>query len=250
MEYDYIQRNIKYNHCAIVSEPRAGDTAKIVLRGDSADAIVTDFPNMKGNKTGGEKPMKKINIDGIEYEGEDRLVEAYAALSKKADALDKELAASAKAHSDELSKLRAERDSAVERADKADAERKEMETKILSKENLDSLLNAKIALLDNAKAAGVEVKSDAADAEIKKAIILKYFPAAKLDGADDAYLNARYDCAVEMIEKAKDEGKKADAADAKTVQATAGNVNTDSGDSAEKHRAAMIDALKKASRGE
>ena len=38
VEYDCIQRKIRYNHCAIVDEARAGDNAMIHL--DSADAIL------------------------------------------------------------------------------------------------------------------------------------------------------------------------------------------------------------------
>ena len=34
VDYDFIQRNIRYNHCAIVDAGRAGDNAKIELRLD------------------------------------------------------------------------------------------------------------------------------------------------------------------------------------------------------------------------
>ena len=46
VEYDFIQRNIRYNHCAIVDSARAGDNAKIELRADSEDAVLEDMVSL------------------------------------------------------------------------------------------------------------------------------------------------------------------------------------------------------------
>ena len=54
-------------------------------------------------------------------------------------------------------------------------------------------------LLHNAEKAGVEVKSDMKDMDIKKAVILSQFPKANFDGKDDVYIQARYDATIEMI---------------------------------------------------
>jgi len=66
------------------------------------------------------------------------------------------------------------------------------------------MVAAKVALKEAAARAGVEVKKDMSDADIKKAVILSVFPAAKLDGKDDAYLAARFDSAVETMESRND----------------------------------------------
>ena len=54
-------------------------------------------------------------------------------------------------------------------------------------------------LLHNAEKAGVEVKEDMSDEDIKKAIITSQFPKANFDGKDDVYVQARYDATVEML---------------------------------------------------
>ena len=72
VEYDFIQRNIRYNHCAIVDSARAGDNAKIELRADSEDAVLEDI--MVTKIDGGTKmSLKKIKLDGIEYEAGKRI---------------------------------------------------------------------------------------------------------------------------------------------------------------------------------
>ena len=60
VEYDYVQRNIRYNHCAIVDAGRAGDNAKIELRVDSQDAVLED--KLVTKIDGGTKMLKKINL--------------------------------------------------------------------------------------------------------------------------------------------------------------------------------------------
>lgn len=221
IDYDCIQRNIRYNHCAIVDAARAGDNARIDLRLDSADAVLQN--RLSRNPDKGDNMLKKVNLDGIEYEAEESVIKFMNGETARADNAEKE-----------LSSMTAERDNYKERADKAESELAQLKENTIDKAKLDEAVNAKISLLDNAKKAGVEFNGDESDEDLKKAIIMKVFPKANLDGKDEAYIQARYDGAVESL---------SDEADSQSRQALAGipQVNNDSADDA---RSKMIARLK------
>ena len=233
MSYDGIQRNIRYNHCAIVDVARAGDAAKI--RMDSADAVLINQPNnQEGNS------MKKIRLDGVEYEGEEGLVNAYLETKKRADAAETKLAETEKADKAALSTMEADRDSQKDRADKLDAELKDLKEKALDPKRLDEAVKARVDLLEAAIKAGVEVKDGLSDAEIQKAIIGKVYPTAKLDGRDEAYIKGRFDSALEELAKDTDAGNR--------VLLNDGASTEDRSDSKSAHDR-MVSYLKNNSRG-
>jgi hypothetical protein len=210
--YDCIQRNIRYNHCAIEDAARAGDAARI--RMDSADFGPGDAVQINHKDASGADPspkpeegknmgMKKINLDGVEYEGEEKLIQFYQDQKKRADAAEKDLE-KARADSSEAktaaSKMEAERDALKDRADKAEKELKEAKDQALDPKRLDEAVNARIVLFDAAERAGVVVKDGMNDLEIKKAVITAMYPSAKLDGKDEVYIAARFDAAVENLD--------------------------------------------------
>jgi len=209
MKYDCIQRNIRYNHVALVPVPRAGDGNSI--RMDAAGTpTLPDLNKHEANKNNEDK-MDKIHLDGADYQAEPQVIAAYNKAMDRADGLEKELnkvREDAKAAEDALkaekSTVEAERDSLKERID---AMEKELPGKI------DSAVQSRLDLVGKATAAGVEVKADMADADIKKAVISKVFPSANLDGKDDAYINARFDCACEISAVKSDDKSRKDAAD-------------------------------------
>lgn len=209
MKYDCIQRNIRYNHVALVPVPRAGDGNSI--RMDAAGTpTLPDLNKHKANKNNEDK-MDKIHLDGADYQAEPQVIAAYNKAMDRADGLEKELnkvREDAKAAEDALkaekSTVEAERDSLKERID---AMEKELPGKI------DNAVQSRLDLVGKATAAGVEVKADMADADIKKAVISKVFPSANLDGKDDAYINARFDCACEISAVKSDDKSRKDAAD-------------------------------------
>ena len=217
VEYDFIQRNIRYNHCAIVDSARAGDNAKIELRADSEDADLEDI--MVTKIDGGTKmSLKKIKLDGIEYEAEESVIKVLNAEKARADAaendacetkktMDKKVADMEKKVTEfekRISELEAERDSAKEKKDAAEAELEKVKADAADPTHLDAAVKAKIELLQNAEKAKVEVKEDMSDKDIKKAIITSQFPKANFDGKDDVYIQARYDSAVEMMVEMND----------------------------------------------
>lgn len=218
VEYDFIQRNIRYNHCAIVDSARAGDNAKIELRVDSEDAVLEDMVIKTDN--GGTNMLKKINLDGIEYEAEESVIKALKAEKERADkaendaceskkSLDKKVADFEKKVTEfekRISELEAERDTAKDKADGLEKENEELKKNSFDSAKLDEAVKSKMELLHNAEKAGVEVKEDMSDMDIKKAVIMKSFPTANFDGKDEVYIQARYDATVEMICE-KNDGK-------------------------------------------
>lgn len=209
MKYDCIQRNIRYNHVALVPVPRAGDGNAIRMDAAGTPALPDLNKHDVNNKN--EDKMDKIHLDGADYQAEPQVIAAYNKAMDRADGLEKELnkvREDAKAAEDALkaekSTVEAERDSLKERID---AMEKELPGKI------DSAVQSRLDLVGKATAAGVEVKADMADADIKKAVISKVFPSANLDGKDDAYINARFDCACEISATKSDDKSRKDAAD-------------------------------------
>lgn len=218
VEYDFIQRNIRYNHCAIVDSARAGDNAKIELRADSEDAVLED---MVIKTDGGTKMLRKINLDGIECQADEEVLHALSKekaradqaendaceSKKKVETADKKVADMEKKVTEmekRVSELEAERDAANEKKDAAEAELEKVKSDSADPKRLDEAVKAKMELLHNAEKAGVEVKDDMSDSDIKKAVITSQFPKATFDGKDDVYIQARYDSAVEMIVEKND----------------------------------------------
>ena len=209
MKYDCIQRKIRYNHVALVPVPRAGDGNAI--RMDSAGTPTLPDMNKHENNTNQEDKMDKIHLDGADYQAEPQVIAAYNKAVDRADGLEKELEKARTDAKEQLDKLtaakstvEAERDSIKERLD---AMENEMPGKI------EKAIKDRLELVGKATAAGVEVKADMADADIKKAVISKVFPSANLDGKDDAYIAARFDCACELSATKGDEKSRKDAAD-------------------------------------
>ena len=244
MSYDGIQRKIRYNHCAIVDRARAGDAARI--RMDSAEAVQIYQPGEAPapNQEVGKMAMKKINLDGVDYEGEEKLIEFYQTQKKRADAAEQTLETARADHAKALSQLTAERDALKDRVDKAEKEAKEAKALAADPKRIDEAVKVKVALYDAADRAGVEVKDGMTDMDIKKAVITAVAPSAKLDGRDEVYLQARFDAAVEELESRED-GKSREVIGGTLPQAPAESRN----DSAVAYRK-MVDRYKARSRGE
>lgn len=174
--YDAIQTNIRYNHLSVVRRARAGQRARLNL--DNDEIIEIDK---------GENKMPKIRVDsGIEYEATPEVV-AYidklnADVVKSKQALDTAIA--------DKSKIEAERD-ALKTEVSAHGERLEQARK-------DALAqaSARNTLELTAKTFNVDC-SGKSDIEVKKAVIAAVNKGVNLDGKDDAYIDARFDIAVE-----------------------------------------------------
>lgn len=172
--YDAIQRNIRYNHVAVVPRGRAG-VARLNMDGDQIDDDEGGTQNMS---------MMKVRTDsGIEYDAapevkvyvekllQERKDEKAAAdkLQAKYDAVLSDLEKEKKAHKDDM--------------DKKDAE-------------LADAVKARVDMLQVAQKHGIEQADSMSDKEIKIAIIHSVRgDSFSLDGKSDEYINAAFDMA-------------------------------------------------------
>jgi hypothetical protein len=223
IHYDAVQKNIVNDHIALCWCGRQGDQA--VIHMDSEDAILCDdaavlaAEDKNSKEEGMAENLKTIQLDSVDYSAEPAVIDALQKAVVRADTLDKELLA---ANMDK-SKIEAERDSLKAKFDSVEKELEDMKKAHLDEAEINTRVAQRIVLVDSAKVAGVEVKGDEADIDLKKAVILKAFPDVKFDGKDDNYINASFDFAVGYLPKVL-----ANQADA-TVRATSTTVvKTDS----------------------
>lgn len=189
--YDCIQRNIQINHVALVDKARAGDAARINLDSAAEYNVQMEVDSMA------DKAFRTINLDNVEYQAEDAVIDALKKAQERGDSLDKEVAKL----STEKSTIEAERDTLKEKNDSLVKEVTELKAKAVDGAEIDKRVNERIALLSVATKAKVEVK-DGMDAKaIKEAVVKAVFPKANLDGKNDDYIQARFDHAIEEMDK-------------------------------------------------
>lgn len=213
--YDCIQRNIRYNHVALVPVPRAGDGNEIRMDGAGTP---TPRENYKQNNEE-DMDLKTYHIDGADYKAEPQVIAALDKAVARADAAEKELEqvradskTAAEKFASEKATIEGERDTYKERID---AMEKELPGKI------EAAVKGRMEVVAKATAAGVEVRDDMAEADIKKAVIMKQFPNAELEGKEPAYINARFDCACELVKAEAENKSRQDAAETHNVNPSA-----------------------------
>ncbi len=166
--YDAIQTQISYNHVALVPRGRAGRDVSLRLDSD-------------GNQIHEEKSMAVVEkVGGVEYEvGTD-------------------------AHSDAVSRRDAAEAEAKASHEKVVAERDVLKTQVAELQarvaampsEFEAAFTAKLALLDKARAAGAEVRTDMSDDEIRGAVVAKRLPSMDLEGTSSDYIAAAFDIAL------------------------------------------------------
>jgi hypothetical protein len=234
-DYDCVQKNITYNHLAIVDVGRAGQDVRLNMDADDAMEIVTqESPNNNNQHSTRGDSMVKIKLDsGLEYEAAPEVAVAFASLQTKLDAAIAEVAAG-KATTD---KLKADADTAKETSVQLQKKLDEMPAA------LAAAMKSRIALVqvanDNLDEETCKKLDTMSDNDIKTAVIVTRFPEAKLDGKSQEYIDARFDAAVEI---------KLDDSAAAAQRATA-LPRTDGKDvpSADASRNKMIERMKNAS---
>lgn len=171
--YDFVQRNIRGNHVAIVDQGRAGPDARIML--DHNDGI-EHSPDGDPVDPKGAPMLKKITVDGVSFEVAENIAQAFEKFEREQKTA--------------IDKLTA-------RADSADSQVKELTGKLAlasDSKRFEAAVSARVALVKAADA--YEVKCDGLDdAAIKRAVIAKIDPSIKLDGKSADYVDAAFDLA-------------------------------------------------------
>ena len=219
--YDAVQRNIVYNHLAIVPQGRAG-VARLNMDGEQ----VIDDEEQKEDKKMAE--MTKIRLDsGIEYECAPEVKVEIEKMRKDSADMKKEadkLQAKFDALEAELAKEKEGR--------KADAEK--------AKANFDEAVKARVDLLKVAEAHKVANADSMTDTEIKTAVIKAVRgDAINLEGKSADYIEAAFDMAKADVKQHEDgmaEQRKA------TQTHDEGAQNNDAADDPEAAYAKLIEA--------
>lgn len=200
--YDFRQKNIRYNHLAIVNAARAGSDARIALDSlDTVEILTEDFQMVK----------RKIKIDNDEVMVEpqtaeyvDRLLEDLKNLEEEKDRVEDEI----KMIREKLERTEAERDSYKERLDNP----KEKEVATVAEAKMDAasfnravservkVLKFAEQTLDKAKRTTLDSMSDL---DIKKSVIGHCRKTISLDGKTSAYIEAMFDTIIDEKQSSK-----------------------------------------------
>ena len=190
--YTHRQKNIRYNHLAIVERGRAGANAR--LNFDSFEyAMIVDE-----NITHERENMVKINIDNVDVEVDEAVKRAYDSLNARLD--------SATAEADTL---------------KAKLDEKEEELKKAKEINSDSAISekakARVELIAKAgKVVNIDGLYDLSDRDIKLSVIKSRYDSLDLTDKSDDYVSARFDAICEALTN-NDEAIKKQQSQAKEV---------------------------------
>jgi hypothetical protein len=214
--YDCIQRNIIANHVAIVAVGRAGRGARVrmdsgadVLLSISGDGVQPPTSLVEPETT----TVEKILIAGVQYDaGSAQAAAAMQALQAKMDAEAKSRADADKVRADadakrdeDFKKLQAESEKNKARADAESEEAKKAQTELKAAPAREAAkIKARMALESSSRRVlgdNRAAKFDALDdKELKLAVLKETNPDLKLDGKTDAYIDARFDHAIEQLD--------------------------------------------------
>lgn len=209
-KYDAIQRNIRYNHLSIVWQGRAGPEARINL--DAKDGIMqpveknsseenknvrlldSDVSKVQNDQKGDLKMSITLKVDAVQYELPENLAPFAKAFSEKLDAFEK-VSSELKAKSSELEKVQGKLDGLTAEMTKKDSEIENLKKAVPSEKEMAKLAKGRLDVQAVAKKVlGETFNSDELETlEIKKKIIEKAYPEAKLDGRSAEYVEGVYD---------------------------------------------------------
>lgn len=191
--YDAIQRNIRYNHLAIVPAGRAG-IARLNMDGEQEYESEVHEEQKEGVKKHMDN-MTKIRLDGgLEYEAAPEVGVYVEKLRAENEKLRKDAEDAAEAAQKEHDTLQAKFDAATADIEKMKKEREDAEAE--AKKNFDEAVASRVALLGVAKEHHIDKADEMTDTEIKVAVIKSVRgDAINLDGKSVDYIEAAFDMA-------------------------------------------------------
>ena len=196
VNYDYIQRDIRYNHLSLVDRARGGPACRVLT--DSDKEIETDkrkfvfcdglFLDKSNEKTKEEKPnMKVLLIDGKEFKVEDNLHDHFLSVQSKVD------------------KVQDLCDSKQKEVDKLQASVDELKSQLTDEQEkkqndaFNQAVKERVNLVTKAQTIlGNEINYDSlSDREIKEKVISKLRKNTDFEGKSDDYVDARFEICIE-----------------------------------------------------
>ena len=174
--YTHRQKNIRYNHLAIVERGRAGANARLNFDSFECGMIVDE--NITHER---ENMAYKINIDNVDVEVDEAVKKAYDSLNARLD--------SATA---ETESLKAKLDETEEQLKKA--------KEINSDSAISEKAKSRVELIAKAgKVVNIDGLYDLSDREIKLSVIKSRYDSLDLTDKSDDYVSARFDAICEAL---------------------------------------------------
>ena len=137
--------------------------------------------------------MKTIQLDGVDYQADEKVIEALQAAQDDAST-----------KLDEIHTL-------LDGIDERDSRIADLEEQLstandeIDESVIDAAVNAKIAIMDAARAAGIECSADDDVSDLKRGVIKAAFDNIDIDAIEDeASINALFNSARSVIEAAND----------------------------------------------
>lgn len=194
--FDAVQRNIRYNHLAVVDRGRAGPEVKLKL--DADDAILEE---QEYRKDINQQPKRKdvmskatVKLDGVGYEVESDLAAPITSALQNARQ-DGEKEAKKKADL-EMEEMKKKKDEDQAKIDGLEADLKKAKEEKIDAKDIHKMVIARASLVEKAgkHLDSKEVKMDEmTDFEIKKAVVAKVCDSLDLEGKSEVYVEARFD---------------------------------------------------------
>lgn len=190
--YDAIQRNIRYNHLAVLPKGRAGSDVSVRMDAAELDVVLDPIPAAPS-----ERQLKTIRIDGIDFPVDsDAAVQALARMDNNhremVQAKDKAIS-ELQAKFDAADKARA---AAVIELDQAKKDAAELPGKVRKELEVRTALETKAR-----KVLGDKVSLDGLDEKaVQLKVLAKLAPKTKFDGKSDEQIDARFDSEIERFD--------------------------------------------------
>jgi hypothetical protein len=239
--YDCRQRNIRYNHVALVQKGRAGPEVRVRLDADSMAQV--EVSSMARGANGGNVALTKVRKDGVTIELEEGQAQALTMLLEKLETAAGQSAQQLADMKGKLAEAQQGAETAKGEADAAKAKADSLEKELKAANDparVDGLVRARVSLETKArKVLGDGVKLDGlTDRQVKTQVLEKLAPGVKFDSATGAYLDGRFDAAIDLA------GSAALADVRQAADGKAGDAKKDSADP-EAARGRMIERLDK-----
>jgi len=188
--YDYIQRNIRGNHLAIVYSGRAGEQAR--LRLDSQGAICVNNNNQIIKE---DVFMKKLKLDGNDFEVANEVIEKFDSLQEDNKKLNVDLATL----QTKLDTLQGQYDALQDKNNsiKAELEKRSKQDNAI---DIGELVKSRIGLEKKCSRflKADEDVSKLSDQELKIKVLNQCSKEFKADGKSQEYINARFDAILDL----------------------------------------------------
>lgn len=185
--YTHRQKNIRYNHLAIVSQARAGRNARINLDGAAVQSV-----NQAEELIMSDVKMAMVNLDGLEYQAAPEVAKAYTKVQSELETVRADAEKSQKDMQKEIDGYQAKIDQL-----KSDMEKMEKER---GDEAVAEAAKARVALLAKAgKVVNTDEMLDASDREIMESVIKSRHDSLDLSEKSEDYVAARFDAVLESL---------------------------------------------------